>query len=208
MPMQLDNVDLSFIIPCHNLENYIKPLLLSFHALDLTDITTEFIFVLDSCSDKTEEVIKTYMDDFDYKIISCNEHSCGIARNLGFNLASGTYIWFVDGDDWIINPAVVKDCLYYLKELDLPIVQLEFTSNSYTTKFWSMVWQYIFKRDFIKDIKFPSIQPAEDEYFMKKVFTALESNEVVLYQAPSYYYNYKRPGSNMTQYNSTGKIQD
>lgn len=95
-------MDLSIIIPCHNLEGYIKPLLLSFNALNLANIETEFIFVLDACTDNTAEEIRKYMIDFNYKIIYCDYHKCGLARNIGFEASSGQYIWFVDGDDWII----------------------------------------------------------------------------------------------------------
>ena len=59
----MDNlIDKSFIIPCHNLENYIKPLLLSLKALNLENLTHEFIFVLDDCTDNTESVIRYYMN--------------------------------------------------------------------------------------------------------------------------------------------------
>ena len=45
----------------------------------------------------------------DYKIIECNHHSCGLARNEGLEIAHGRYIWFVDGDDWIIYYDVTAD---------------------------------------------------------------------------------------------------
>ena len=165
----MDNIkiDLSFIIPCHNLEEYIKPLLLSFRILDLKEINIEYIFILDDCTDNTEQLIRSYMYDADYKIIHCFEHSCGLARNLGVSLAAGEYIWFVDGDDWLIYPNTIKDCLKVLKETQEPIIQLKFVSNFFNHQFYSMVWQYIFKKDFIKDIKFPSKQPDEDCDFMQ-----------------------------------------
>jgi len=155
----MDNMikyDLSFIIPCHNLENYIKPLLLSFHILNLNGINTEFIFVLDDCVDKTEEIIKTYMHDMDYKIVHCFKHSCGLARNIGLEMANGEYIWFVDGDDWLIYPNTVLECLSILRERKLNLIQIKFISNFFNMEFYSMVWQYIFKKDFIADIKFPA----------------------------------------------------
>ena len=150
-------MDISIIVPCHNLENYIKPLLLSFHILDLTNIKTEFIFVLDACTDRTDEVIKKYMSDLNYKIIYCEYHKCGLARNIGFEAANGEYIWFLDGDDWIIWPNVIQDCLSTLKEQNLNIIQLKFVSNLFNREYFSMVWQYMFKKDFISDIKFIDI---------------------------------------------------
>ena len=205
----MDNIkiDLSFVIPCHNLEEYIKPLLLSFRILNFKEINTEYIFVLDDCTDNTEQLIRSYMYDTNYKIIHCFEHSCGLARNLGLSLAIGEYIWFVDGDDWLIYPNTVKDCLKVLKETQEPIIQLKFVSNFFNRQFYSMVWQYIFKKDFIKNIKFPSKQPDEDCDFMQEVFKKLDSDEISYYNIPSYFYNYNRPGSNMTQFNEKGYIE-
>lgn len=199
-------MDLSFIIPCHDLENYIKPLLLSFHAINLEDLETEFIFVLDACSDKTEEVIKNYMFDLNYKIIHCNYHKCGLARNVGFEASSGEYIWFIDGDDWLIWPNTARDCINAMRENDLDIIKIKFVSNLFNREYFSMVWQYMFKRELIADTKFIDIQPCEDDEFMKLIFKKLEGKNMYIYQFPSYYYNYMRPNSNMYQYINTGKI--
>lgn len=201
-------MDLSIIIPCHNLEDYIKPLLLSFNVLNLTGLETEFIFVLDACTDNTSEKIRKYMADLNYKIIYCDYHKCGLARNAGFSISTGDYIWFVDGDDWIIWPNVALDCVNTMKENDLDIIKIKFVSNLFNHEYFSMVWQYFFKRELISDIEFLPIQPAEDDDFMKKVFKKLEGEQLYMYQFPSYYYNYMRPGSNMTQTIQNGKIQD
>lgn len=205
-------MDLSIIIPCHNLENYIKPLLLSFQILDYSNINTEFIFVLDACTDKTCEQIKKYMPEVttQYHIYECDYHSCGFARNLGFKHSKGEYIWFIDGDDWIINPRILSDAISILKKTCEPILQIKFVSNFYQDTFFSMVWQYIFKRNFIEDISFPKQQPDEDIAFMIEVFHKFGKTELTYYNIPSYYYNYRRPGSNTTLHfekqNSNTKI--
>lgn len=164
-------MDISFIIPCHNLEFYIKPLLLSIQALNLTDIDSEFIFILDDCIDHTESIIRHYMVGFNYKIIKCNHHSCGLARNEGLEIATGEYVWFLDGDDWIIYPNVVYDCLHLLNENNLDIVQIAFTSNFFKMQYFSMVWQYIYRKTFIGSTRFTNIQPNEDVEFNKKILS-------------------------------------
>lgn len=204
-------MDISIIVPCYNLEQYIKNLLLSFHMLNLENIQYEIIFVLDSCTDKTEEVIQQYMFDMNYKIIKTNVHSCGLARNEGFNNSSGKYIWFIDGDDWIINPEVIQQSLYHLTKENDNLAQLKFVSNLFNREYFSMVWQYIFRRDLIEDIHFTSIQPKEDDEFMLKVFKKHSSKDILYLTVPSYFYNYMRPGSNMYTHllktqNSTVKI--
>lgn len=210
----MDNInkkyDISFIIPCHNTGNFIKPLLLSFHALNLTNIKAEFIFVLDDCTDNTKEMIDKYMIDMDYKTIVCFEHSCGIARNLGFNLSKGEYIWFVDSDDWIIYPNALQECIPLMKEQNLNILRLKYISNYFDHWYFSMVWQYLFKREYIKDMEFDNQQPSEDVRFMEKIYSSMQAKkeQMYIYEIPTYFYNYMRPGSNMYQIIKNGKITE
>lgn len=51
------DIKISFIIPCHNLEEYIKPLLCSLRGLNLKNIKYEIIFILDDCTDNTLNII-------------------------------------------------------------------------------------------------------------------------------------------------------
>lgn len=196
--MNGQQVDLSFIIPCHNLEGYIDKLILSFYMLNLEAYNVEFIFIFDSCTDNTKEIVVNGMEGADVKIIECEDHSCGLARNRGLDIAQGRYIWFVDGDDWIIYPNVLKDCIYSLDEYELDMVRLYFVSNYYQDEHSSMVWQYIFSREVIGDLRFRAEQPGEDGDFMDKLMEKRGSRSVLDYKIPSYYYNYNRPGSNMT----------
>ena len=147
------------------------------------------------------------MDDLNYRIIKCNVHSCGLARNYGLYEATGEFIWFLDGDDWLIYPNSLKECIDFLKKNNLDIVQISYVSNYYKIKCNDMVWQYIFRYSLIKDIRFKKIQPREDKLFMQEVLKKLQSPEIYFYDKPTYYYNYCRPNSNTTQYNSTGKIE-
>jgi len=199
--------DISIIIPCHNLELYISNLLYSFYMLNLDDVQAEFIFVLDACNDNTEQVIKDLMKNFDYKILTCDHHSCGFARNEGLEIAQGDLIWFVDGDDWIINPEVIKDAIKYLNECNVPLFKLPFVSNYFHREYYSMVWQYIFKRSLIGDIRFIKMQPSEDVFFMDEIYKVLPNTTFYHYNIPSYFYNYNRPGSNITIYRKMHNIE-
>lgn len=193
-----DIMDISLIIPCHNLGWYIKPLLLSFDSLYLNGINAEFIFVLDDCTDETETLIKAYMEHIDnVKILHCNYHRCGLARNDGLEVARGEYIWFVDGDDWITYPYAVRDMISIMRENNLNILQLKFISNFFDKDYFSMVWQYVFRKDFIGDLRFIDVQPDEDVAFMREIFK--DMTEVECYNIPTYFYNYLRPGSVITQ---------
>ena len=191
---EIKKIDISIIIPCHNLEKYIKPLLLSFQALNLKDINAEFIFILDNCTDNTEQIIISEKRELDFKIIKCVAGAPGLARNVGLNNAQGEYIWFVDGDDWIINPEILQQALSYLREKQCNMIQLTFVSNFFNKQHYSMVWQYIFKHKFITDIRFNNKQNHEDNDFSKIAIT-LNKNDIPLLKVPSYFYNYGRPDS-------------
>lgn len=189
--------DISLIIPCHQLEGYIDKLLVSFRMLNVKEVDVEYIFILDACTDATEQIIREYMDGDNYKILHGDWHSCGLARNAGMDIAQGEFIWFVDGDDWIIYPDVISNCIEAMRDFDLDILKLTYVSNFYHGSCDTMVWKYIFRHDLIKDIRFRKEQPGEDEDFMKKV-TDIRGERVQEYKIPCYYYNYNRPGSNMT----------
>ena len=204
----MDNrIKISFVIPCHDLENYISPLIDSFHKLNTANYETEYIFVLDACSDNTEQVIIEKMAPLEYILLKCNHRSCGFARNEGLNYTTGKYIWFLDGDDWIINSEVLQDCIPIMEANNLDIIQIAYTSNYFNKQCNSMVWQYIFTKDLIGDLRFSSIQPNEDFYFMQAIEQKRNTNIMKRYNAPTYYYNYNRPGSNMYQFSTQGFIE-
>ena len=142
--------------------------------LNLKDITYEIIFVIEeSTEDNTYEVINKYMFDMNYKVIYSNGRTVGIARNIGLEAARGDYIWFVDGDDWIINPEILQMALGELHKSNLNIIQIKFVSNFFRMEHYSMVWQYIFKKEFLHDISFNTEKHYEDNDFMTKVFHKL-----------------------------------
>lgn len=189
--------DLSIIVPCKNIPEYIKNLLLSFHFLNLTGVKYEILFVLDDENDETGEVINDYMYDMNYKILYSHSTYSGMARNYGLKDATGKYIWFVDGDDWLINPEVIPQVINIFEHNpNANIVQINFVSNYFTMQHYSMVWQYFFKRDFLKDFEFSNLRFQEDNDFMQRVLTANGEKELLYLSIPSYFYNYRRPGSN------------
>lgn len=204
-------MDLSIIIPCHNLEHFITPLLVSLQLQNLSGYKVELIFVCDSCEDNTKQIIENFnfRDKYNVIIIEREVHSCGLARNEGFKEATGQYIWFVDGDDWLIDVDAIAKIIQKFKRMNSPIICFDYGCPDFFKfkGYFSMVWQYSFHKKFIENIPFQKIQPSEDVFFMEEVFNKLKTNKIPTIEEPLYYYNYLRPNSNMQQYMEKGEIQ-
>ena len=196
--------DLSVIIPVYNLERFIQPMLDSLKAQDLGDYKVEYIFVLNNCTDNSEGVIRA--SELPCTILNCTEQGCGPARNAGMEVATGEYIWFMDGDDWLLSSTAIRDVLTKAKTENLNILRIPFDSNLYRWQYFSMVWQYLFRRSYIRGLRFPSIQPSEDDKYMAVVlfmsgYNAWNYLGMPSMDRPLYYYNYMREGSNMYRVN-------
>lgn len=195
--------DISIIVPVYNLENFITPMLESLKHQHLGGYTWEVIFVNNNCTDRTEDIIRE--SGLDCTVIPCEIQGVGPARNTGMDAATGEYIWFLDGDDWLMSDTAVHDILERAKADDLNVLYIPFASATYPHQYFSMCPQYLMRREFIDEFRFPNIQPAEDDAFMQMVLNKCGKNRYS-YQSlphmdmPLYYYNYGRPGSNMMRY--------
>lgn len=209
--LQQRTPDISIIIPVYNLERWIQPMLDSLKAQDLGPYEAEIIFVLNNCTDNSAKVILDEGRTLNPIIIGCGEQGCGPARNAGLDIARGEYIWFMDGDDWLTEPTAVQEALDKAKRDGLDILRIPYRTEKFWGQYFSMVWQYVFRREYIEGFRFPSIQPAEDDAFTEQVlrkaghgrhdYMALPSID-----RPLYFYNFGREGSNMYRHNRGEKI--
>lgn len=195
--------DLSVIIPVYNLEGYIQPMLDSLKDQHLGEYAVEVLFVMNNCTDRSEEIIRG--SGLPCTILQCTRQGCGSARNVAMDVARGEFVWFMDGDDWLLSNAAIKDVLDKAYSEDLNILWIPFDSDNYQNQYFSMVWQYLFRRSFIEEFRFPDIQPAEDDLFMASVLNKAGKNAgnymlLPHMDAPLYFYNYMREGSNMYRY--------
>ena len=89
---------ISLVIPVHNLEKFIEPMLISLKYQAYNHDEIEPIFICDCCDDRTHDIIESYLKN-SYKnliIIDREYHSSGLSRNDGISLATGDYIWLLD----------------------------------------------------------------------------------------------------------------
>lgn len=98
----------SVIIPVYNVEPYLRRCIDS--VINQTYTTLEIILVDDGSLDKSGAICEDYANaDSRIKVIHKLNGGLSDARNAGIDIASGTYLMFVDSDDWIR-----KDCVALL----------------------------------------------------------------------------------------------
>ena len=206
-------MDLSLIIPCHNLENYIQPLLSTLHNQNIDGISVEYIFIIDSSTDHTKQIISEWAtkernNSVDIKIIDSQCHNCGLSRNIGLDVASGEYIWFVDGDDWIVDPNSFSLLVDIMRENNLLVLRFDWFSNYIRNNMdWCMVWQYIYRKDFIGGLRFVNVEPGEDLEFNKYLLSKIDY-KIPFITNKLYFYNFKRSGSNMENHYKNSEADD
>lgn len=178
----MSNILVSVIIPVYNCEKYIGKVLKDW--LSQTHIEMEIIVINDGSTDKTEEVVKKYME-IDSRISLYYTKNLGVsaARNIGLSVAKGKYIRFSDADDkipansnelmisvlqnnqkvdMVIGSFITEpDKGYYNGEglveglNDIDTFARDFVKNV-RTFYYGVTWNKLYCRDIIKaaDIKF------------------------------------------------------
>lgn len=113
--MESSSVKISIIVPVFNVAPYIEKCIESIRNQTLSEI--EIILVDDGSTDQSG----TICDEFgkkDSRILVLHKENGGLssARNIGIAAATGKYIGFVDGDDWIATEMYQE--LYELAETE------------------------------------------------------------------------------------------
>lgn len=94
----------SIIIPVYNAEQYLEQCVTSIVQQGLNNEDFEIIIVDDGSTDKSLDVarkVQSTFKDADITIATQPNQGSGAARNKGMSLAKGTYIEFVDSDDYL-----------------------------------------------------------------------------------------------------------
>ena len=115
---------LSIIVPCYNSELYIERCIKSLVSINSTEV--EFVFINDGSTDKTEDIIQTYMNH-DSRILIYSKPNGGYstAINYGIEHSTGEYIMFVGSDDELCS----ENMNLLLNELDSKVDIIYFTTK-------------------------------------------------------------------------------
>ncbi len=166
--MKKENDKISIIIPIYNVEQYIEKCVLS--CMEQIYKNIEIILVDDGSKDSSSKIIDD-LSKKDNRIIVIHKKNDGVssARNAGLKKASGHYIVFIDGDDYVDNNYI--SYLYSLIKTDYDMAVNEnyygaYINNNennntkiedseeviegiYNGKYDVAVWNKIYKKDFL-----------------------------------------------------------
>ncbi len=103
--MQSSIVEISVVITVRNEERYISYLL---DSLVIQEQPFEIIIVDAHSTDKTREIVKRYMERYEFIHLYEKGGSRGAGRNYGVEKATYDYVAFTDGDD-LVNPFWLRE---------------------------------------------------------------------------------------------------
>ena len=206
----------SVIVPAHNSEKYIEKCL---HSIAIqTFLDFELIVICDACTDRTFIKARNY-DLYvpEITVVETDYGMDGLARNKGIELARGTWIMFLDDDDWWIHEYVLEEIHKTIENIMIPVQMILFDfiwknapphkSPYYVQDIDNVniaVWSKAFRRDLIGDTRFPAIPFTSDKPFMDEIC----AKRPVAYPMRKlmYYYNYMRKGS-QTEEHERGRAE-
>ena len=109
---------LSIVVPVYNVQPYIKKSIQSLVNQNVPKDEYEIIIVDDGSPDKSIQIVEETFSEPNICIVRKQNGGLSSARNAGFAVAQGEYVWFVDSDDWI-EENCLKDLYGYLDGTDV-----------------------------------------------------------------------------------------
>lgn len=99
--------EVSVIIPVYNNEKYVEECVRSVQNQTFEDL--EILVINDGSTDGSGEILERLLrEDRRIRLFRQENKGAGAARNKGLDTASGRYLVFVDGDDWIAPDYIEK----------------------------------------------------------------------------------------------------
>lgn len=216
---------ISVIVPVYNVEAYLERCVES--ILQQTYAHFELILINDGSTDSSRQICDHLASQYEnIKVYHIENAGVSNARNMGIQLATGSWVTFIDSDDFVtqdylatlasavegVNVGFVIAPLHHIKNgivTDIP-------SHSGKTELWSTEETMkellmttrtsffpvakLFKRDLLADEKFnTNYHLAEDALFLTELLLKTRCSCVFI-DKPVYYYDH-REGSATTSVN-------
>ena len=221
--------DISVIVPVHNSSKYLGDCLNS--LLNQSHKNIEIICINDGSCDNSGQILKEYAKkDMRIKIKTTECHGVGNARNVGIDLATGKYVFFMDSDD-LLHREALSEFMDIAKKTNADIIGGKYKKfknpsvedeRKLTGAFFLekdpigcfaqrppktpiTVWNKLFKRDVIGKSRFLPRVYYEDTAFTLEIFSNARSCALT----PDVTYLYRTGNNSIMRSNNTEqKIND
>ena len=217
---------ISVIVPVYRVEQYLRRCLDS--IINQTYRNLEIILVDDGSPDSCGAICDAYAQkDPRIKVIHQKNGGVSAARNAGLDMASGSWIGWVDSDDWI-EPDMYEYLIFYALQAKADIavcsrceqyreksvmrgwteerrlnteqaLRLLLENNTMQNFLWDKLW----RRELFERIRFPAGKTFEDIAVMHRLF---EKAETVLCLPEAKYHYFQRPGSIVSDVSLSNRI--
>lgn len=216
----------SIIVPVYNVGKYIDECVNSLVQQSYENI--DVILINDGSKDNSGERCDAWAEkDSRVRVIHKANGGAASARNAGLDTATGKWICFVDGDDTVevdyvkslVDTAVSADSdasvcgfsyLYRNGKKQCPAVENEIVldRDGYMLRFlndWtaSLLWNKIFSRESIGEIRMDEGHKVDDEFFTYRVCMNCKRVSII----PDCMYNYRIRSSSVMQDTSPEKAE-
>lgn len=184
---------ISVIVPVYNVETFLNQCISSIVRQEYKDL--EIILVDDGSTDKSSQICDEWAEkDKRIKVIHTSNGGGGKARNIALDIARGEFIGFVDSDDYIAagfykhlmnlitNEIDIAECSYLETEGDnaqfvdfgndtaMKYTVTEAMKENIEDRFFrQLIWNKLYRRSVIDNIKFPEDKKIDDEFWTYQV---------------------------------------
>ena len=188
----MEDNKVSIIVPVYAVEQYIEECLISIKNQTYHNI--EIILIDDESPDSCGRICDEFaLDDERFLVIHQKNTGAAGARNAGLDIATGSYITFVDSDDVIEDTFIEtllthlvnsgadvsvcgyqtmykdKACPFHFNNLKKIYSKEEYLVNFVKDYSCALIWNKLFKKSVISDIRFERGHQIDDEFFTYKL---------------------------------------
>ena len=215
---------ISVIVPIYNVSLYLRCCIESILNQTYTDL--EIILVDDGSTDNSGIICDEYsLKDSRIRVIHQKNQGQSVARNKGIELAKGDWISFIDSDDWI-EPTFYETFIELSSKYECDIFSCDFryrnnevilsqSNDKLTVVHYDLdslirgllpndpnikfvVWNKLWKRSLIDNIRFTTGQICEEIAFDRQIF--LRSKGLVHINKTLYNYRQNREGNTSSSF--------
>ncbi len=221
---------ISVIVPIYNIEKYVR------HAVDSiiqqTYTNLEIILVDDGSTDGSGAICDEYAaKDSRIKVIHQKNGGLSLARNVGIDMATGDFLGFVDGDDYIEpemyqrlydaladNDAQISICRFrYVGAKEERNEKIEICDEILSGKDilfkkrirkhswgWGYAWNKLYKKEIFDHLRYPVGKSYEDDFILHALLWDIQKVASISYVG----YNYIQRSSSITNAYKVNRLDE